>query len=268
MPEGRTPQAAPARVAVEESSFAKASERLLRSSKSEAEAKLLQLIVFRLGDEEFGAEIGEVREIIKTGTITPIPDSPDFIRGVTNVRGDIVATIDLKSRLSLPGTTPVPSKHIIITQQQESLFGLMVDEVAEVLRIPETEIKPPPEIVTRIHEDYVRGVVTVGNRLIILLDLAKVLSEEDLMTLTDVQRRQRERGASTARRVVEQGRPLDAGPSLGQGALAPRPATSESRGGRGRPERAKRVEGRHTEEAAAEAQTPLVVEKKKKRSRN
>jgi len=157
--------------------------------KAEEEAKINQLIVFNLGDEEFGTEIGQVREIIRAGTITPIPDSPQFIKGVSNVRGEITVVIDLKERFFLPAKKEIEGKHIIITEQEKNLFGLMVDEVTEVLRIPETDIKPTPELVTRIDRVYISGVLTLEGRLIILLDLSKVLSDEELARLTEISKR-------------------------------------------------------------------------------
>src|ERR1700723_3139419 len=101
--------------------------------------QIVQLIVFRIGDEEFGVPIGAVQEIIKVGVITPIPDSPVFIKGLINVRGDIVAIIDVRARFFL-SSQEEPSRHIVITKQDGSLFGLMVDEVMEVLRIRESDI--------------------------------------------------------------------------------------------------------------------------------
>ena len=142
---------------------------------SRKEGKIIQLIVFHLGDEEFGADISQVREIIRTGPITPIPDSPDFIKGVTNVRGEIAVVIDLKTRFFLRAKKDVEEKHIVMTEQENNLFGLMVDEGTEVLRIHETEIKTTPELVTRIDRVYISGVLTLENRLIIMLDLKKVL---------------------------------------------------------------------------------------------
>ena len=153
------------------------------------EAKIVQLIVFNLGSEEFGVEIGAVREIIRTGAITPIPDSPEFIKGVINVRGEIVATIDLKTRFFSRTKKDVESKHILITAQENNLFGLMVGEVTEVLRVPATGIKPAPELVTKVQQKYLSGVLALDNRLIILLDLAKVLSVEELARLADAQRK-------------------------------------------------------------------------------
>lgn len=165
------------------------SQKAERKKKAEEEAKINQLIVFNLGDEEFGAEIGQVREIIRAGTITPIPDSPQFIKGVSNVRGEITVIIDLKKRFFLPAKKQIEGKHIIITEQEKNLFGLMVDEVTEVLRIPETDIKPTPELVTRIDRVYISGVLTLEGRLIMLLDLTKVLSEGELARLTEISKR-------------------------------------------------------------------------------
>jgi len=156
-----------------------------KKSASEEESPIIQLIVFNLGDEEYGANINQVREIIRTGNITPIPDSPDFIKGVSNVRGEIPVIIDLKERFFLPIKEDVDNKHIVMTERDKGVFGLLVDEVTEVLRIPKTDIKPAPEIVTRIDREYVSGVITLENRLIIMLDLHKVLSPEELARLTD-----------------------------------------------------------------------------------
>jgi purine-binding chemotaxis protein CheW len=152
----------------------------------EEESQIVQLIVFNLGDEEYGANINQVREIIRTGNITPIPDSPDFIKGVCNVRGEIPVIIDLKERFFLPIKKDVEDKHIVMTERDKNVFGLLVDEVTEVLRIPQTDIKTAPELVTKIDREYVNGVITLENRLIILLDLHKVLSPEELARLTEL----------------------------------------------------------------------------------
>lgn len=157
------------------------------------EARIIQFIVFHVGDEEFGVPIESVQEIVWRGPITPIPDSPEFVEGLVNVRGEIVATINMRARFFLPSEEEkVEEKHIVITKQQESLFGLLVDEVTEVLRIPETEVKPPHKLITTIHEEYVSGVITLENRLIIVLDLARVLSSDELSRLSEVTRRHRE----------------------------------------------------------------------------
>lgn len=156
----------------------------------EEEGEIIQLIVFDLGDEEYGANINQVREIIRTGAITPIPDSPDFIKGISNIRGEVPVIIDLKARFFLPSVKrEAENRHIVITEQENNIFGLLVDEVTEVLRIPETDIKPAPELVIRTDREYVNGVITIENRLIIMLDLAKVLLAEELARLTDFSQR-------------------------------------------------------------------------------
>jgi purine-binding chemotaxis protein CheW len=157
---------------------------------SKEEGEVIQLIVFHLGDEEFGADINQVREIIRAGTVTPIPDSPDFIKGVTNVRGEIAVVIDLKKRFSLH-LLEIEERHIIMTEQANNLFGLMVDEVSEVLRIPKLDFKATPELVTKIDRVYISGVLTLENRLIIMLDLSKVLSEDELTKLSEISIRHR-----------------------------------------------------------------------------
>ncbi len=108
--------------------------------------------------------------------------------------------IDLKARFFLPQDEDVESKNIVITEQEKNIFGLLVDEVTEVLRIPETDIKTTPELVTRIDRTYISGVITIENRLIILLDLAKVLSEEELAKLAEIAQRHR---AAEERREVK-----------------------------------------------------------------
>jgi len=150
------------------------------------DVKTLELIIFNLGDEEFAADIAQVREIINRGLITPIPNSPYFIDGMTNVRGDIAIVIGLKERFSLPLNKEAEPKHIIMTERDNNLFGLTVDEVTEVLRIPEEEIRPTPGLVTRIDRICINGVITLENRLIILLDLNKVLSEDELAELSKI----------------------------------------------------------------------------------
>lgn len=158
----------------------------MHTRSSDSQEKIVELIVFNLGDEEFAANIDQVREVISRGTITPIPDSPDFVEGITNVRGEITVAIDLKGGLALESPKAGEGKHIIITEQENSLFGLIVDEVTQVLRIPESQIRLTPEAVTRMKKVYVNGVITLDERLIILLDLSKVLSEESLAQLAQI----------------------------------------------------------------------------------
>lgn len=146
--------------------------------------QIMQLIIFRIGEEEFGIPIYEVQEIIKAGMITPVPDSPNFIKGLINVRGNIVAIIDVRARFSLH-TAPQVARHIVIVKEESGAFGLMVDEVIEVLRIQESEIKRAPRLMPQIREECVLGILTREGRLIILLDISKVISEDQLAKLAE-----------------------------------------------------------------------------------
>ena len=164
------------------------SSRTAPARNQEAQRKIVELVVFRMGSEEFAAEITQVREVITKGTITPIPESPEFIKGINNVRGEIAVAVDLRQGLSLDSASEAQAKHIIITEQQNNLFGLIVDEVTAVLRIPEDQIKPPPDVIAALDRVSVKGVISIGDRLIILLDLSKVLSEDSLGKLADIRK--------------------------------------------------------------------------------
>jgi len=155
------------------------------------EANTVQLVVFSLAGEEYGVGILDVREIVRIGKITIIPDSPDFVRGVINIRSKIVGVIDLEKRFTLQREGDQVSKHIVIAETGDGTFGLLVDEVTDVLRLPEEDIKEAPAIITKkIGIDYVKGVGTLDGKLIILLDLGKVLAEKELIELSKVPRRE------------------------------------------------------------------------------
>lgn len=142
------------------------------------DSKLVQLIVFQLGKEDFAIPIGSVREIIRNAPITPVPGADESFKGIINVRGEIAAAVDLRVRFGLPPRTDLEPKRIVITAQGKNLFGLVVDEVAEVLRVSTDEIKPPPEVAMKVERSCVTGVVLREGRLIILLDLVKILEGE------------------------------------------------------------------------------------------
>ena len=139
-----------------------------------------QLVIFQLGEEEFGMEVSEVREIIQVSRITPLPRSPDFIKGVTNVRDQIVTIIDLAQRLNIPSQGKEGQK-IIIMELEDNTVGVMVDAVSEVLQLSPETVQPPASLLgSNIELDYLRGVANIDGRLIVLLDLGKVLLEKEV----------------------------------------------------------------------------------------
>ena len=141
----------------------------------------IQLVICKIGDEDFGVEINQVREIVKLVSITRMPKAPLFIEGVVNLRGQIITVIDLAKRLDLPSTGKTDSTRIMVVEAGEETVGMIVDSVSEVLRLSTDNIEDTPALIdTEIHEQYLRGVGKSEDRLLILLDLNEVLSTEEI----------------------------------------------------------------------------------------
>ena len=139
----------------------------------------LQFVVFKLGNEEYGVPITQVKEINRLMTTTKVPRSPVFIEGIINLRGQIIPIIDMKKRFDLPLTEYTADARIIVIQVADHTFGVEVDSVSEVLRINSSDIEPAPNIVCSIDSRYITGVAKVGERLLILLDLDRLLNDEE-----------------------------------------------------------------------------------------
>ncbi|TGC11592.1 chemotaxis protein CheW [Methanolobus halotolerans] len=142
---------------------------------------LLQLVIFQLGGEEFGVEIIKVQEIIRMPEITHIPQSPDFVEGVIHLRGRIIVVANLGKRFNLNLKDVDENSRIIVVEIENNVVGMVVDSVNEVLRIPKSNVEPAPDLVlSQISRDYLNGVGKVDDRLLILLDLARVLTLEEI----------------------------------------------------------------------------------------
>lgn len=143
-------------------------------------ASTMQYVVFNIGKELYGVGIDFVREIVRVPDITEVPDAPGFLQGVINLRGRIVPVIDLRKRLRLDGSELSRSSRVLVTDNSGSLLGLLVDSVAEVLKIQSGSVERPPEMVSAVGVEYIAGVAKLDGRLIILLDLDRILSLEDM----------------------------------------------------------------------------------------
>ena len=153
-----------------------------------------QVVVFEIGHEEYAAPISQVREVVKTPKITLVPNGQAFVVGVMNLRGQIVPVLDLEKLFELPDAGTATAQHIIVSEDgSHTLFGVQVDQVLEVLRVPPDTIKPTPAMVAaRISADYLDGVVVLEGddktgqtgRTILLLNLQKIMSEKALRQLT------------------------------------------------------------------------------------
>jgi purine-binding chemotaxis protein CheW len=135
----------------------------------------IQLVVFKLGREEYGVSILQVQEIKRITEITRVPHSPDYIKGVMNLRGSVLPVIDLKKRLGLPPEEYTEDTRIIIIKVEEISVGMIVDAVSEVTTIDQNGIEPPQSVVGGIAADYLSGVGKLENRLLILLNTDAII---------------------------------------------------------------------------------------------
>ena len=149
----------------------------VREERKAAEATE-HLATFFLSREEYGVDVRLVQEIIRVTEITPVPRAPDSIKGVINLRGRIIPVIDLKKKLGLGDTDLGRRARIVVVKLRDRLVGLLVDAASQVLKVPVSSIDPAPDAVVEIAADYIRGVAKLPDRLIILMDLHKILSLE------------------------------------------------------------------------------------------
>jgi purine-binding chemotaxis protein CheW len=152
----------------------------------------VQIVTFRVGAEEYGLDIGAITEVIRPLKITPLPRMPQFIEGVINLRGAIIPVIDLRKRFALEKIVDNPrAMRMVITRgavaggpgPDKGLLGLLVDSVHEVLHLRKKDIEPAPQAATGEFADFITGMGKAGERLIILLDIPKVLSQQERAAL-------------------------------------------------------------------------------------
>jgi purine-binding chemotaxis protein CheW len=142
-----------------------------------------QVVVLELAGEAYGVEIGRVEEIIRMQAITRIPNGPAFIEGVTNLRGRVIPVLDLRKRFGLPATEQTRRSRIVVGELGQHTVGLVVDGVSEVLLVSAETVEPPSTLATTADSAFLRGVAKLGERLILLLDLSRILTraeQEDL----------------------------------------------------------------------------------------
>lgn len=137
-----------------------------------------QLVVFDLADEAYGVNIETVREIIRLQPVTVVPDTPDFVEGVINLRGAVNPVVDLRKRFNLPVSEETEDTRIVVVDIAGENIGVIVDGVTEVLRINEDAIEPTSAVITTEDSYYIEGIAKLGDRLLILLDLEKVLAAD------------------------------------------------------------------------------------------
>ena len=140
-------------------------------------------LTFVLSDEEYGLEILKVREIISVMEITPVPQTPDFIKGVINLRGKVIPVFDLRLKFGMPEKSYTKETCTIVVDVRGLLMGIVVDTVSEVLDIAESDIEPPPAFGSTIKTDFILGMGKIKGEIKILLSIDRVLSSEEFSTI-------------------------------------------------------------------------------------
>lgn len=153
---------------------------------------LLQIVTFQVGSETFGLDILKVHEIIRFQTLTRVPNLPPYVEGVLNLRGKVIPVIGLRQRIGLERLEATGTTKIVVATVKQQVLGFMVDSVSEVLRIRQDAVEPAPRL-RDVQQKYVAGVGKLENRLLLLLDLDQLLSEEE-----DVKVQSARAGAATA----------------------------------------------------------------------
>jgi purine-binding chemotaxis protein CheW len=153
---------------------------------TQIEADEKKVVIFKIEGEEFATGINQVERILEFEKITKMPDSPEYLMGVINYQGRIIPVIDLRKRFNLSKTDIVSETKIIIAKQDQGDIGLIVDAVSEVVDIREDYMSPPPEIISGIVGKYIKGIIKMEGRIIIYLNLGKILNFHELETLKEI----------------------------------------------------------------------------------
>jgi len=147
-----------------------------------AGSEILHMVGFSVGDEEFCIDILKVQEIIRMVNITNIPNAPEYVEGIINLRGRIIPILDFRKRCNLCGEAEWDKQHkrIVVAAIGERTVGLVVDNVSQVLKLDQANIASTPDVVKGFNSDFISGVCKDGDKLLILLDLEKLITEGEL----------------------------------------------------------------------------------------
>ena len=139
----------------------------------------LRWVTFRLENEKYGINVMQVQEVLRITEIAPVPGAPSYVLGIINLRGNVVTVIDTRSRFGLPSAETDDSSRVVIIESDEQVVGILVDSVAEVVDLNSSEIETAPNVGTEESAKFIQGVASHDGELLILVDLNKLLSEEE-----------------------------------------------------------------------------------------
>ncbi len=155
--------------------------------RKESGSEIRQLIGFSVGAEEYGLDILRVKEIIRVKGITHLPTAPQFVEGIISLRGDVIPILDLGAKFGLEHQGADANRRVIVVEIEGRMIGMMVDAVSAVLRIPSDRIDPLPAMIDGLSREFVQGVGKVGERLVMLLNIDRVLSAEEKAELAGME---------------------------------------------------------------------------------
>lgn len=150
-----------------------------QTESKQAADQVLQWVTFRLQEETYGINVMQVQEVLRYTDIAPVPGSPDYVLGIINLRGNVVTVIDTRSRFGLPASEVSDNTRIVIIEAEKQVIGILVDSVAEVVYLKQSEIDTAPNVGTDESARFIQGVANREGELLILVDLNKLLSDEE-----------------------------------------------------------------------------------------
>ncbi|WXR62105.1 chemotaxis protein CheW [Peptostreptococcaceae bacterium AGR-M142] len=150
-------------------------------------------VIFRLDEEEYGVNIMKVREVSEVKKRVNVPNTPDFIDGIINLRGEVTPIVSLKKRFNLTADKFDESARIIISNVEDKVIGFLVDEASQVISIDSEDIEETPEVIMGIDRQYIQGIGKTKDKMIIILDLDKVLTREEVEQIGELEEKNMER---------------------------------------------------------------------------
>ncbi|WP_395344282.1 chemotaxis protein CheW [Ningiella sp. W23] len=155
------------------------SEERATAAAADPNDEVLQWVTYRLDDETYGINVMQVQEVLRYTEIAPVPGAPNYVMGIINLRGNVVTVIDTRARFGLPSSEITDNSRIVIIESDEHVVGILVDSVAEVVYLRSSEIDSAPNVGTEESAKFIQGVSNRDNELLILVDLNKLLSDEE-----------------------------------------------------------------------------------------
>ena len=148
--------------------------------------EVLQWVTYKLGEETYGINVMQVQEVLRHTEIAPVPGAPDYVLGIINLRGNVVTVIDTRSRFGLPSSDISDNTRIVIIESDQQVVGILVDSVAEVVYLRSSEIDSAPNVGTEESAKFIQGVSNRDGQLLILVDLNKLLNDEEWNEITNI----------------------------------------------------------------------------------